>query len=351
MFTRSKVIPNEGVPSFINEVCFHPDGKIFAATYEHNNEVKLFDARSQSLIRVIRNPDAALNGPHGLLVTQKHIIVANKGAFPCEFRIFRLGNESSRPSQTYTTPYAHLAEGHSLALNGRRLVVTYCEGRGKKGAIVSYDYDDENGRIVGPVDIQERWFRRFGDAKGVSFNAAGDAIYVTFQSDPVSPRLRGLVERVKNAVSFGLRGRTSRNGIAMFAIDAHGRFGRRPLWRAVFSKFCRLENIHVRGEWAVLSNPDDGCVQLHDLQRDRAFQRPQQVLRDSLVFPHGAKMSPDGSLLLVSDNGLEVVDHEVRWKSFVSPRSDGLVLFERDDLRKAGGGAAAVQRTMQPTRR
>ena len=329
MFTQTKVLPNEGVPSFTNEVCFHPDGDRFGATYEHKDEVRIFDARTLSLIRVLRNPDAALNGPHGLLLTKKHIIVANKGVFPCEFRIFRLDDDSDTPSFTYTTPFAHLAEGHSLALNGRRLVVTYCEGRGKKGAIVSYDYDDENGRIVGPMDIQERWFRQFGDAKGVTFDSTGNAIYVTFQSELVSSRLRGLIERTKNAVSFGLRGRTTRNGIAMFSIDQQGRFGRRPLWRAVFRKFCRLENIHVRGGLAVVSNPDAGCVQLHDLRRDRAFRRPLQVLRENLVFPHGAKLSPDGSLLLVSDNGLEVVDHVVRWRSFVSPRRDGLVLFER----------------------
>ena len=329
MFTRSKLIPNEGVPSFTNEVCFHPDGDIFGASYEQKDEVRIFDARSLSLIRVLRNPAAALNQPHGLLLTKKHIIVANKGAFPCEFRIFRLDDDSDTPSYTYTTPYAHLAEGHSLALNGRRLVVTYCEGRGKKGAIVSYDYDDQTGRIVGPMDIQERWFRQFGDAKGVAFDATGNAIYVTFQSDVVLWRLRGLIERAKNAVSFGRHGRTTRNGIAMFSIDQQGRFGERPLWRAVFHKFCRLENIHVRGGLAVVSNADEGCVQVYDLRRDRAFRRPVQVLRDGLVFPHGAKLSADGSLLLVSDNGLEVVDHEVRWRSFVSPRSDGLVLFER----------------------
>jgi hypothetical protein len=329
MFSQSKVIPNEGAPSFVNEVCFHPDGKMFGATYEHNDEVKIFDARNLSLIRVLRNPGAALNRPHGLLITQKHIIVANKGAYPCQFRIFRIDDDSGTPLRTYTTPYTHLAEGHSLALNGRRLVVTYCEGPGKKGAIVSYDYDDQEGRIVGPVDIQERWFRRFGDVKGVTFDATGNAIYVTFQSDLAFWSRRGLIERAKNAVSFGLRGRTTRNGIAMFSIDQQGRFGRRPLWRTVFQKYCRLENIHVRGGWAVVSNPDDGCVQLHDLQKDRAFQRPLQVLRDRLVFPHAAKMSPDGDLLLVSDNGIQIVNHEVQWRSFVSPRSDGLVVFAR----------------------
>jgi hypothetical protein len=117
--------------------------------------------------------------------------------------------------------------------------------------------------------------------------------------------------------------------VALFSIDQQGRIGRRPLWREVFRKYCRLENIHVRDGWAVITNPDDGCVELHDLRANRPFQRPVQMLRDSLVFPHGAKLSPDGNTVVVSDFGLEVVDHKIRWKSFVSPRSDRLVLFER----------------------
>ena len=43
---------------------------------------------------------------------------------------------------------------------------------------------------------------------------------------------------------------------------------------------------------------------------------------------HGAKLSPDGNLLVVTDNGIEIVDHRVQWKSFVSPRKDRLVVFK-----------------------
>src|SRR5262245_3404218 len=117
MFTQSKLIPTEGAPSFINEVCFHPDGHIFGATYEQKNEVRIFDAHSLALVRVLRNPDAGLNRPHGLVLSQRHIIVANKGTVPCEFRVFRLGDDSNAPVHTYTTPIDGLAEGHSMALN------------------------------------------------------------------------------------------------------------------------------------------------------------------------------------------------------------------------------------------
>ena len=141
MFTLSGLIPNDGtLSSFINEVCFHPDGDIFAASYEQNNEVRIYNAQTLSVIKVLRNPGAMLNGPHGLLLTKRHVIIANKGDSPSQFRIFRLGDDSGIPVHTYTTPYAHLAEGHSIALSGRRLVVTYCEGRGRKGALVSDHY-------------------------------------------------------------------------------------------------------------------------------------------------------------------------------------------------------------------
>jgi hypothetical protein len=328
MFTLSNLILNDGMSSFVNEVCFHPNGEVFGATYEHKDEVRLYDARDLSVIKVLRNPGAMFSKPHGLLITPRHVLVTNKGTSPCQIHVFRLDDDSGTPVHTYTTPYAHLEEGHSLALNAGRLVVTYCEGRGRKGALVSYEYDDESGRIVGPRDMQERWFRRYGDAKGITFDVAGEKIYVTFQSNTVMWSGRGIWERAKNASTFGLRGATTRNGIAVFGIDQQGRFTRTPLRKKVFRKYCRLENIHICGDRAVVTNADGGCVELHDLRSDRAFETPTQVLTDPLVFPHGAKLSPDGSLLLVSCNGIDIVNHKVRWKSFVSPRKDCLALFK-----------------------
>jgi WD40 repeat protein len=259
VFTIAKLIPNNQAPSMINEVCFSPDGKTFCATYEYNNEVRLYSARTNALLRTFKNPGAALNGPHGVLLTKKHLIVANKGTSPCQFCIFNLADDTGTPVFSYTTPYAHLAEGHSIALHGRCLVVTYCEGLGKEGAIVSYDYDDENGRIIGPMDKQERWFSAYGDVKGVSFNKAGDKVYVTSQSD-LMPWGRKAIKRLKNLVSGGTRGGPSRNGIAVFSIDQRGRFSSKPLWEKIFRTYCRLENIHIQGNHALVTNPGGGVV-------------------------------------------------------------------------------------------
>ncbi len=327
VFTIAKLIPNNQAHSIINEVCFSPDGKTFCATYEYNNEVRLYSARTNALLRTFKNPGAALNGPHGVLLTKKHLIVANKGTSPCQFCIFNLADDTGTPVFSYTTPYAHLAEGHSIALHGRCLVVTYCEGLGKEGAIVSYDYDDENGRIIGPMDKQERWFSAYGDVKGVSFNKAGDKVYVTFQSD-LMPWGRKAIKRLKNLVSGGTRGGPSRNGIAVFSIDQRGRFSSKPLWKKIFRTHCRLENIHIQGNRALVTNPDGGCIQLYDLRKNRPFDSPPQVIGDNLVFPHGAKISPDGQQLLVSDNGIDTVDHQPLWTTFVSPRRDRLLIFK-----------------------
>jgi len=327
-YALAGMIPNEASPSFVSELSFHPNGETIGATYEHLDEVRIHSAKDLSTVRVLRNPSAGFDGPHGILLTSRHLIVTNKRSRPSQLLVFSLNDESDTPIQTYTTPYAHLAEAHSLALHGRRLIVTYCEGPGKRGAIVSYEYDDESGRIVGPSDLNERWFRRYGDAKGVAFDQTGDKVFVTFASDVIRRRRR-MLERLKRIVSFRTRGATNRNGIAAFAVDRQGRFTHEPVWTKVFPTFCRLENIHVHGDRAVVTNADAGCVYVYDLGREDPFAEPAEVITDQLVFPHGVKISPDGRLLAVSDNGIEVVDHWVQWTTFVSPRRDRVVLFER----------------------
>lgn len=329
MYRLAKVIANDGDPSMINEVSFAPDGQSFAAAFEYTNEVRIYDAQSYALRRVFRNPEAGLHGPHGLLLTSRYLIAANKGDRPCTFCVFRIDDASAEPLQRCTTPFAHLAEGHSIALRDRRLVVSYCEGAGKKGALVCYDFDDETGRIGVVLDKVEHWFLAHGDAKGVSFDATGERIYVTFQSDRM-PWTRTLLRRLKNAVSGGSRGGPSRNGLAVFGIDALGRFTPAPLWKRVERRFCRLENIDVLGHDAVVADPDGGTVSLYNLRRDRGFRRPVQVIRGDLAFPHGARFSPDGALLLIADNGITTIDHVPQWRTFASPRKDRLLVYLRE---------------------
>ncbi len=327
-FQFIEAIPNDGSPSLINEVSFHPDGHLLAASFEYSDEVRILDAPTRATIRVLRNPAAVLNHPHGLLMTRSHILVANKADVPGRIQVFRLDDDSGTPTQSFTTPFGHLAEGHSIALHGRRLAVTYCEGARREGALVIYDFDDETGRIGDVLHIQERWFATRGDAKGVSFDVTGEHVFATFQSDFIPTRVR-VMRRLKNVVSGGVRGGPSRNGLAKFAIDHRGRISRRPVWSRSYRSFCRLENIDVCDGLAVVTNPDGACVRIYDLQRDPDFAEPVQEIREGLAFPHGAKFSPDGTMLVVSDNGIACVDHVAQWRQFVSPRRDRLLLFRR----------------------
>ncbi len=328
-YTLSSTVPNDGPPSLINEVSFHPGGQLFAATFENANEVRVVDTHSMDTIRVLRNPDAALNRPHGVLVTRSHVLVANKGDCPGRIQVFRLDDDSGTPVQSFTTPFTHLAEGHphSMALHGRRLAMAYCEDWGREGSIVSHEFDDETGRIGRSLDIHERWFQGRGDAKGICFDAAGEHVFATFQSDFIPRRSERFVRRLKNAVTGRRRGGPSRNGLVKFAIDTDGRFSRQPVWNKVCRTFCRLENIHILGDRAVVTDPDARCVRLYDLRRDPGFAQPVQEIREPLAFPHGAKFSPDGELLVVSDNGIPVVDHDPQWRTFLSPRKDRLLVF------------------------
>jgi hypothetical protein len=328
MFALTDVIPNDGVHSMINEVSFSPDGESFAAAYEYSDEVRIYDARTLTLRRTFRNPAGCLNRPHGILLTSRHLIVANKGDLPCTLCVFRLDDEGGEPTQYTTTPFAHLAEGHSIALRDRRMVVSYCEGQGKEGALVCYDFDDTSGRIGEVLDKTEHWFSSHGDAKGVSFDATGERLYVTFQSDWM-PWPRVVLRRLKNAVSGGTRGGPSRNGLAIFGIDAAGRFTPVPTWKRVERGFCRLENIHVLDGNAAVTDPAAGTVMIYDLQLDARLTKPVQVIRGDLAFPHGAKLSPDGTLLLVSDNGITTIGHTPQWRSFTSPRKDRLMIYRR----------------------
>jgi hypothetical protein len=242
--------------------------------------------------------------------------------------VFALEDSSGVPVQYFTTPFAHLAEGHSIALHGRRLVVSYCEGRGKKGALVCYDFDDQAGQIGTVLDMTEHWFSNYGDAKGVSFDPTGSRVYVTFQSNWWSWRSVAK-QRLLHFLSFGALGHPSRNGIAIFGIDAEGRFTKKPLWKTLKGGPRRLENIHVLADSAVVTDPATGNVTIYDLRLDKSFSKPVQVIQNDLAFPHGAKFSPDGTLLLVADNGLEKIDHLPQWFSFTSPRKDRLLIYQR----------------------
>jgi len=378
MYRIAEIIENDGPPSFIGEVSFHPSGSYFAATYESINEVRIFDSCTRKLLQVLDNPSSQFDGPHGILFTEKCLLIANKCNLkrPGTINVYRNGGSITEPIQIFQSPFDHLREPHSLAVRDGRLVMTYCENLAPSGAIVCYRFDEEMGKITGPLDKTESWFSEYGDAKGICFNWDGSKIFATFESEkqssifekihqsfasdkdlPVSTKLMNFSNKAINKFrkAFMRRGqainstlarvhsessaesekpnlpniRPTKNGIATFSINAEGKIGRSPEQVIVRKNFCRLENIDVFENTCVVTDLVNHSLFLYDLTRDSKFANPVQTVNLGDATPHGAKFSPDGRLLIISCLGVEVVDQNIHWLDWVSPREDKIVVFER----------------------
>jgi WD40 repeat protein len=126
-FTLTRELRNHGAPSLLPEVAFSPDGATFAASVQEHNEVRLYDTASGECLRTWSNPEAGFGEPHGLVLTERHLVVSNRHYFsaPSDLRVYRLAAGDDRPVDCLTTPFPGLVEAHSLALSRGRLLVTY----------------------------------------------------------------------------------------------------------------------------------------------------------------------------------------------------------------------------------
>src|SRR5260221_3537632 len=184
MYHIAEIIGNDRGPSHVAEVSFHPSGSYFAITYENINEVRIFDSRTRKLLEVLENPESQLSNPHGVLFTEKYLLVSNANDLskPGTINVYRNDGTIKKPIQIFQSPFSHLREPHSLALRDGRLVATYAENVAPSGAVVCYGFNEETGKITGPLDKTESWFLEYGDPKGICFNADGTKILVTFKS-------------------------------------------------------------------------------------------------------------------------------------------------------------------------
>ena len=382
MYRIAEIIENDGAPSMIGEVAFHPSGSYFAATYETINEVRIYDSRTRKLLQVLRNPESQFDCPHAVLFTEKYLLITNKHDLkrPGSINVYRNGRTIDKPIQLFQNPFNHLREPHSLAMRDGRLVVTYCENLTPSGAIVSYGFNEETGEITGPLDKTESWFSEYGDSKGICFNAEGTKILVTFESDktrilrkvfpsfalhkdllkkdlPILDRLMKFSCRAISNLTINILGkgqlvidrlsgvhskksvelenhnsgnrRPTKNGIAIFSINAEGKIDRSPEQVIERKKFCRLENIDIFDGTCVITDVANHALFLYDWTRDPKFEKPVQTINVGNAAPHGAKFSPDGRLLLISSLGLKIVKQEPRFGDWVSPREDKIFVCER----------------------
>jgi DNA-binding beta-propeller fold protein YncE len=351
MYRVAEIIENDRAPSHVAEVSFDPSGAYFAVTYEHTNEVRIFDARTRRVLQVLENPQSKLDCPHGVLFTEKYLLVsnANNTSKPGTINVYRKSDAIKQPIQIFHTPFSHLREPHSLALRHGRLVVTYAENVAPSGALVSYAFNEETGRITGPLDKTESWFSRYGDPKGLCFNADGSKLFVTFKSDkrlrgikhlywaivrdlardrdlPLSTRLMKFGRYIKNTILT-----PTKNGIATFSIDADGKIARRPEHVILRKHFCRMENLDVFGDTCAVTDTVNSQLLLYDLARDQNLASPCHIENFGKAAPHAATFSPDGSLLVISSLGRKLINQEFGegadfWES---PREDKIFVLER----------------------
>jgi len=377
MYQIAEIIGNDRLPSHVAEVSFHPSGSYFAATYENINEVRLFDSRTRKLLQVLENPESQINTPHGVLFTEKYLLISNAHDLskPGTINVYRNASTITKPIQIFQSPFNHLREPHSLAVRDGRLVVTYSENVAPSGAIVSYGFNEETGEITGPLDKTESWFSEYGDPKGICFNADGTKVFVTFRSNKqfsiesvfrsfaadkdlsVPAQLMRFsnkaIRKLKNkllqsgrAFYHSLREVRSetiveleepnpryvtptKNGLATFSINAEGKIARRPEQVMVSRNFCRFENIDVFDSTCVVTDLANHSVLLYDLTQNPKFTSPFHTINLGNATPHGAKFSPDGRVLVISSLGRKVVNQEIRFFDWESPREDKIIVFER----------------------
>ena len=372
MYHIAEIIGNDRAPSHVAEVSFHPSGSYFAATYEDINEVRIFDSRTRKLLQVLENPESQIDRPHGVLFTEKYLLISNAYDFskPGTINVYQNDSTIKKPIQIFQTPFSHLHEPHSLALRDGRLVATYAENVAQSGAIVSYAFNEETGKITCLLDKTESWFSTYGDPKGICFNADGTKIFVTFRADkqlsvvkklfralasdrglPVLTRLMKFSRKLKNkirAFNYSLRevhSETSvelekpnpqyvtptKNGIATFSINAEGKIARRPEHLIVRNDFCRLENVDVFDGIGAVTDTINHLLLLYDLTQDQNFTSPFHTVNFGKATPHAAKFSPDGRLLVISSLGRKVVNQELGFTvvDWESPREDKIFVLER----------------------
>jgi hypothetical protein len=143
----------------------------------------------------------------------------------------------------------------------------------------------------------------------------------------------------------------TKNGIAIFSINAEGEIARSPERILVQKDFCRLENIDILDGTCVITDLINHSFSLYSLTQDPKFRNPVQTVNLGNAAPHGAKFSPDGGLLVISCLGLKIVNQEPQFLDWESPREDKIFVFERIRANSGCGGPSIRPPGLPLTRR
>lgn len=364
MYSLNTIIKNIAKPSLIPEVAFHPDGTMFAATYgKPNHEIHVFDTTTFKRKHVLKNPNAELIHPHGILMTNNHLIVTNVVdiMLPSIINVYRLDSLNEQPVHVFEPDFKNPIELHSIDIYENIVVMTCCQSSDKLGAVVSYHFNDDTGEFSEPIDIQKECFKGLGDTKGITFNDNGTRLYITFESDQVHGdfekfllRLSELKDRLIKLGLFGyIRGKIenkkkkdkrnfsdktpenknkviSKNGIVVLDIGIDGKISHLPSKIIIRKEFCRYENVKIYDKTLLITDTINNKVLFFDLASDPDLEHPIEILTNSMTLPHGVKLSPDQSLLVVSNYGLKTIGKQISWNNWTKKRGDNILIFKRN---------------------
>jgi len=314
----SEIINDQG-SSNIPDVAFHPDGGMFAVSYKDINQIRVYDSSTRSLLRTYRNPEARLDWPHGVTMTNRHIIVSNKHnptSKPSTFNVYRVADPSLEPHTVFTTPVKHLCEVHSLTVHNGRLLATYCGKSFGKRAIVSYRFDDEEGKISGPTSVHKSCFINQRNPKGLCFNEEGTKVIVTLMKAKVNGgfehlfkkamsvamersieisdklRIRKYLRRTRKFVLLkltnsyiGQNKKTDKTidnyfGVAIFDVDEDGVLSKEPVQTLLGSQFSRPENVSVAKGLCAITNSISETVNLYNFFLEVFLILPDQTIKE-----------------------------------------------------------------------
>jgi hypothetical protein len=313
MYKAFKELFNYDKPSCIGEVAFHPGGECFLVTYRDNNQVRMYDAATFEETRVWKNPDARLDWPEGICVTEKNIVVSSKHRernVPTDIDVYRFDGTVNEPRQVFRTPDDDLRTAHSIDIGKGYLVCTYCSrGSGRRSAIVSYIFDEEAGVLSDQICRISTGLINKSRPKGITLRPQNNAVYITFDRKPM---------------------------VAGFRISEKGVVSEEPFQIVGEDLLHRPENIKICNGYAWITDTTVNKVFAFPIfENGMLGEVPEMAITEKLSFPHGLDFSPDGETLVVTNFGLKTKDSEPLWGNYLEPRQDKLVIFRRANDEKA----------------
>jgi len=280
--------------SLINSVAFHPHELMFCATFTTAHKVAIFRIDPAGKIRtvqVLKNPRARLRGPQHAVFSGdgNKIIVSNwNNATLTIYRRTENGLYSRDPVACIDFPEvlaAYKPHGMDMSPSGKFMAIAFgAAARQKKGvALFSFNSEETILEHLSLIDEEELP----GIPKGITFSPDESCLLVTF-SDVNSIQIYNL-------------------DLEMGSIQSTPR----QIVKGEITGLFRPEDIKMsrEGDFLIVSNSEADRVTVYPFDKvaNRITQAaPCRILENPvshLRFPHGIAVSPDGSILAITQFG------------------------------------------------